>query len=187
MTPHKRLATIACAVLLFGGLAVQGSGPGTRERERETETARYARLHSKLIEHNPRLDAALSARIMDSVMRCERKQALPADLVLAVMLKESGGRPHVRSYAGAVGLMQVMPHMFQELGLPGSLTHIETNVEAGCMLLADNIRRLGEDRGVSAYYWGSGIRDDRYLKDVRRLLEFLALHEDGPDRERDNA
>ncbi len=187
MTPHKRLATIACAVLLFGGLAVEGWGPGVRERARETEKERYTRLHSKLVERNPRLDAALSTRIMDSVMRCERERALRADLVLAVMLKESGGRPHVRSYAGAVGLMQVMPHMFRELGLPGSLTHIETNVEAGCTLLADNIRRLGEDRGVSAYYWGSGIRDDRYLKDARRMIEFLALREDGPDLERDDA
>jgi hypothetical protein len=68
---------------------------------------------------------------------------------------------------GAVGLMQVMPHMASPLEVAGNLTTIESNVEAGCMILADNIRRLGEEDGISAYFWGSDIRGVAYLLRVR--------------------
>jgi hypothetical protein len=34
------------------------------------------------------------------------------------------------------------------------------------MILADNIRRLGEQRGISAYFWGNNVRDRRYLEAV---------------------
>jgi hypothetical protein len=71
--------------------------------------------------------------------------------------------------------MQVMPHMFRALRLPGNVAHIEANIEAGCLLLADNIRRLGEDDGISAYYWGRRIRGDGYLRRVRTVLERLSL------------
>jgi hypothetical protein len=63
--------------------------------------------------------------------------------------------------------MQVMPHMTETLILAGNLTTIESNVEAGCSILADNIRRLGEDDGISAYFWGSEIRGVAYLDRVR--------------------
>ena len=64
--------------------------------------------------------------------------------------------------------MQVMPHMASALDLAGNHTTIESNVEAGCLILAHNIRRLGEQDGVSAYFWGSEIRGVSYL---HRVLE----------------
>ena len=85
----------------------------------------------------------------------------------AVLLVESSARPWARSHKGAIGLMQVMPHVVQPLQPAGNLTTIESNVEAGCFILADNIRRLGEDDGISAYFWGSEIRDASYLDRVR--------------------
>ena len=117
----------------------------------------------------PRVDAALQVRIADSIARCEREQSLAPDLVLAVLMQESSGRPGARSSAGAIGLMQVMPYMYEELALPGSVAHVEVNIEAGCRLLADNIRRLGETDGVSAYFWGNEAGNDRYLRNVQKL------------------
>ncbi len=35
------------------------------------------------------------------------------------------------------------------------------------MILADNIRRLGEEDGISAYFWGSNIRGVAYLGRVQ--------------------
>ena len=84
-----------------------------------------------------------------------------------MLLVESGARPWARSHKGAIGLMQVMPHVVLPLEPAGNLTTIESNVEAGCFILADNIRRLGEDDGISAYFWGSEIRDASYLDRVR--------------------
>ncbi len=123
---------------------------------------------------NPRLNDAKRRRIGHAVVRCEREQGLDPNLVLAVLLVESSGRPDARSPKGAIGLMQIMPHMFEQLRLPGNAAHIESNVEAGCLVLADNIRRLGEERGISAYFWGSSIRGDRYLERVRSIRETLA-------------
>jgi soluble lytic murein transglycosylase-like protein len=115
---------------------------------------------------NPDLGPLTSNRIADAVLRCGREKGVAPDLMLAVMLVESSARPAVRSPKGAIGLMQIMPHMFEELSLPGNVAHIEANIEAGCLLLADNIRRLGEEDGISAYFWGRRIRDEGYMRRV---------------------
>ena len=70
--------------------------------------------------------------------------------------------------------MQVMPYVARPLGLAGNLATVETNVEAGCIILADNIRRLGEEDGISAYFWGSDIRGAAYLDRVRAARAAVA-------------
>ncbi|MEE8580630.1 MAG: transglycosylase SLT domain-containing protein [Myxococcota bacterium] len=126
---------------------------------------------------NPLLPTSQRVRIAEAVLRYSAKYALDPELVTAVLLVESGARPWARSERGAMGLMQVMPHMMSPLGLVGNGATVESNVEAGCWILADNIRRLGEERGVSAYFWGSRIRGEFYLERVREaraaLREFL--------------
>jgi soluble lytic murein transglycosylase-like protein len=116
---------------------------------------------------NPHLSAAERTRIGRAVLRSSSSYRLDPQLVTAIILVESGARPWALSPKGAVGLMQVMPHMTETLMLAGNLTTIESNVEAGCSILADNIRRLGEDDGISAYFWGSEIRGVAYLDRVR--------------------
>lgn len=132
-------------------------------------------IEGTLLEQNPSLGEAAARRIADSVMGCGREQGLAPELVLRVMVAESNLRPEARSPKGAIGLMQVMPYMFELLDLPGNPAHIETNIEAGCYILADNIRRLGEDDGILAYYWGSRIGGDGYLRRVRSRLPGLEL------------
>jgi soluble lytic murein transglycosylase-like protein len=126
-----------------------------------------ARIETALRKVNPTLSGAEAARIGDAVVRYSAKYALDPELVTAVLLVESSGRPWAVSPAGARGLMQVMPHMLQPMGMVGNFSTIETNIEAGCIILADNIRRLGESDGISAYFWGSVIRSDGYLERVR--------------------
>ena len=116
---------------------------------------------------NPHLSANERDRIGRAVLRSSANYELDPQLVTAIILVESGARPWALSPKGAVGLMQVMPHMTETLMLAGNLTTIESNVEAGCSILADNIRRLGEDDGISAYFWGSEIRGVAYLDRVR--------------------
>jgi soluble lytic murein transglycosylase-like protein len=116
---------------------------------------------------NPHLSHGERDRIGRAVLRSSSAYRLDPQLVTAIILVESGARPWALSPKGAVGLMQVMPHMTETLMLAGNLTTIESNVEAGCSILADNIRRLGEDDGISAYFWGSEIRGVAYLDRVR--------------------
>jgi hypothetical protein len=179
---HQWLA-IASGVFFFvaANAPLEGGASGARAcvgcADADGEPAVQDRIVSALERANPELGADLSRRIAGAVVRCSDDHALPPDLVLAVMLVESSARPSARSPKGAIGLMQVMPHMFERLELPGSVAHVESNVGAGCMLLADNIRRLGEADGVSAYFWGSEIRGRGYLDRVRTVRRELGRRE----------
>ena len=106
-------------------------------------------------------------------MRCNDSYGLPPYLVASVLHTESTARPWVISPKGAVGLMQVMPHMFRLFDLAGNITTIESNIEAGCLILSDNIRRLGENDGILAYFWGARIRGVSYLHRVRQARAAL--------------
>jgi soluble lytic murein transglycosylase-like protein len=119
-----------------------------------------------LREVNPHLSEGERRRIAAAILTNSAKYDIDPQLVTAVMWEESDGRPWVRSPKGAVGLMQVMPYMSAQTEMAGNLTTIEHNVEAGCQILADNIRRLGVEDGISAYFWGSNIGGVSYLNRV---------------------
>ncbi len=124
-------------------------------------------IAAQLRELNPALSARQLRRIAAAVVKYGAKYDLDPELVTAVMRVESSARPWVRSPKGAMGLMQVMPHMIGPLDVAGNPSSIESNIEVGCMILADNIRRLGEDDGILTYFWGSEIRGVSYLERVR--------------------
>jgi soluble lytic murein transglycosylase-like protein len=125
-------------------------------------------ITSILRELNPRLGDAELARIAAAVLESSAKYGIDPALVMAVMWEESDIRPWVLSPKGAIGLMQVMPHMSASAAMAGNPTTIENNIELGCLILADNIRRLGVEDGISSYFWGSTIRGVSYL---HRVLE----------------
>jgi soluble lytic murein transglycosylase-like protein len=61
---------------------------------------------------------------------------LPPELVLAVIDVESNFDRFAISYAGARGLMQIMPFWLDEIGRPeDNLMHIDINVRYGCTIL----------------------------------------------------
>lgn len=120
---------------------------------------------------NPSLSDVERERIGLAVMRCVDEHALDPALITAMIWVESRGKPWARSPKGAMGLMQVMPYMAESLALAGNFTTIESNVAAGCRILSDNIARLGEADGVSAYFWGSNIRNANYLNKVEAARE----------------
>ena len=109
--------------------------------------------------------------MIEAVLRSSRRYGLDPYLVTAVLIVESDARPWAESGKGAIGLMQVMPYMAEGLPLAGNLATIESNVEAGCFILADNIRRLGESKGISTYFWGRRIRGVAYLQKVQRARQ----------------
>ena len=180
-------AILAGALLLSAGPLVRelsrvGAWADAVLRGSETPSPNAAlrqRIVDKLASTNPKLGDEMTSRIVDAVFRCSHDQQLRPDLVAAVIIVESGARPEVRSSKGAVGLMQVMPYIFERLEMPGNVAHIESNIEAGCLVLGDNIRRLGEDDGISSYFWGRRIRGEGYLRRVRTTLRELALRQAG--------
>jgi soluble lytic murein transglycosylase-like protein len=124
-------------------------------------------------EINSNLDLSTRLRIAAAIDRYSREYDLDPALVLALIRVESSGRTWVRSSKGAVGLMQVMPYMMDPMGLAGNAATIESNIQAGCAILADNIRRLGEEDGISSYFWGARIRDVAYFEKVSAARDDL--------------
>ncbi|MEL7450375.1 MAG: transglycosylase SLT domain-containing protein [Pseudomonadota bacterium] len=82
---------------------------------------------------------------------------LPPELVLAVIDVESNFDRFAISYAGARGLMQIMPFWLDEIGRPGdNLFHIKTNLRFGCTILRYYLdREKGDLTKALARYNGS--------------------------------
>ncbi|MEZ4333875.1 MAG: transglycosylase SLT domain-containing protein [Myxococcota bacterium] len=160
------------SLLVFDGAS--GRAPSRADPIEAVDPIEAARpaVTAALVEHLHSRNGSLSReeqrRVIEAVLRSSRRHALDPYLVTAVLLVESDARPWAESGKGAIGLMQVMPHMAEKLPLAGNLATIESNIEAGCFILADNIRRLGEERGISSYFWGRHVRGGTYLEKVER-------------------
>lgn len=167
MLTRKRvmvLTVLSAFLVLDGSASAPGAVPTSEVRSAAIDAPAIARvLHT----FNPTLTRVQVERIASAVHRYSTKHDLDPELVTAVLLVESAGRPWAESPKGAQGLMQVMPYMMSRMGLAGNFSTIESNVEAGCIILAGNIRRLGEEDGISAYFWGSEIRSASYLGKVQ--------------------
>ena len=162
----KRWQVVLIALLAIGLVSRGVATPGRTVPEASAQLTADA-IGEIVASANPNLSAVERQRIGRAVLRSSGDHALDPQLVTAIILVESGARPWALSPKGAVGLMQVMPHMTEARLVAGNLATIESNVAAGCSILADNIRRLGEDDGISAYFWGSDIRGVAYLDRVR--------------------
>jgi hypothetical protein len=164
---RRRVAilTLLCALLIADGDAVPT--PSGHDRKDARAAFGAAEVAATLARANRELAPAEVERIASAVVRYSDKYAIDPVLVTAVLLVESSARPWARSPKGAIGLMQIMPHVIVPSMVAGNLATIESNIEGGCFLLADNIRRLGEEDGISAYFWGSEIRGPAYLTRVR--------------------
>jgi len=169
MTRFQVLALASVSILLLSGRP-QAAPPVTLAARVAPEEARVT---ARLAELNPHLTPGQLDRIEDAVGRYSAKYGLDPMLVAAVIEVESSGKPWARSPKGALGLMQVMPYMIRPMGMAGNASTVEANVEAGCAILASNIRRLGEEDGISAYFWGGNIRGDGYLRRVQTARERL--------------
>ena len=163
----SRLQVLLVLVLAVGLLSHDAAAPDPTRRTGGPNALSPAAIGEIVGAANPHLSAFERERIGRAILRSSGDHELDPQLVTAIILVESGARPWALSSKGAIGLMQVMPHMAEARILAGNLTTIESNVAAGCSILADNIRRLGEDDGISAYFWGSDIRGVAYLDRVR--------------------
>jgi soluble lytic murein transglycosylase-like protein len=138
-----------CSLVLF--LAVHGDEEAIDPILRERLASGLAEAHETV----DRFDAEVWLRVSDQrlsryikattdrlellqlVYRESMQRGLDPDLVLSVMQIESAFNRYAISRVGAQGLMQVMPFWRLEIGRPqDNLTHVETNVRYGTVILA---------------------------------------------------
>lgn len=101
-------------------------------------------------------------------------------LIVSQMYQESKFNPKAKSYAGAVGLMQVMPRTGRELGIT-NLKDPEQSIIAGVRYLDWTRDRFSNDLPIqeqvlfslAAYNAGYG-----HVKDAQRLARQLGLRDD---------
>ena len=91
---------------------------------------------------------------------------VPQTWIRSVMRQESGGQEDVISWAGAMGLMQVMPQTYEELraryNLGDDPYDPHNNIMAGTAYLREMYDRYGSPGFLAAYNAGPN-RLDRYL------------------------
>jgi soluble lytic murein transglycosylase-like protein len=175
------LAAAAALLLAPPALADRQQDPGLRAviqaaiKEKPCFAAKYddvvwfalmrPRVETRLRAQPPDLrlgdDIQKAAERILRAVSCEAsKHKMLADrpqLVLAVIDVESAFDPFAVSYAGAVGLMQVMPFWPTELGLTKKdLIDVELNIRMGAAILAYYLEReRGDYRRALGRYNGS--------------------------------
>ena len=83
------------------------------------------------------------------------QRGLDPATVVAIVLVESSGRPDATSFVGARGLMQIMPmHKGLWDGCGLDMYEIANNLCYGTSILADNLRRFGNERRALLAYNG---------------------------------
>lgn len=126
-----------------------------------------SRLARQLPDAEERLD------ILRQVHREARRADLAPELVLAVIDIESNFDRFAISWAGARGLMQVMPFWLDEIGRPDdNLFHISTNLRMGCTILRYYLDREKGDlvKALARYNGSTGRRvySDKVLRRLQR-------------------
>jgi soluble lytic murein transglycosylase-like protein len=187
----RTLGALSLAVALLAATAPEARAdrqkdPGLREviEAAIKETPCFAAKYDDVVWFalmRPRVEARLRAqppdlRLGDDIQKaaerilhavsCEAsKHSMLRDrpqLVLAVIDVESAFDPFAVSYAGAVGLMQVMPFWPRELGLSNKdLIDVELNIRMGTSILAYYLERERGDyhRALGRYNGSLGRRE----------------------------
>lgn len=116
-------------------------------------TVPFARAEAGFAECDPLPANELNPLIQSAA----EKSGVDAQLVRAVIEKESAGRPCALSARGAEGLMQLMPDTAEDFDVQDAFDP-KQNVEAGAKLLKSLLNRYNNDTSLalSAYNAGSG-------------------------------
>ena len=102
-------------------------------------------------------DTGAKTNYDDIISQAATLYKLPEKLIKSVIKQESNFNPTATSYAGASGLMQLMPATAKSLGVTDS-TDPEQNIMAGSKYLSQMMNRYGGDvkMALAAYNAGPG-------------------------------
>ena len=161
---HQNLAVRGLTVCLTLLIALAGCG---------SHTTRHARSHYSPSRYYPPPGPS-SDPWGPYIHEASGRFGVPELWVRRVMRQESGGQEDVISWAGAMGLMQVMPDTYDGLrgryNLGDDPFDPHNNILAGTAYLREMYDRFGAPGFLAAYNAGPN-RLDSYLNDGRALPE----------------
>ncbi len=128
---------------------------------RQLDLERARRMIDRLA---PKLESALRLSLADEIERMTRKYPqLNIELICATITFEASWNPNAVSWAGAMGLMQIMPatgiYLAEAEGIPWTsaeevLFNPNYNLRLGCRYLAMLIDMYGMEAGLAGYNAG---------------------------------
>jgi soluble lytic murein transglycosylase-like protein len=135
-------------------------------------TVPFARTESSSADCDPLPNAELNPLIESAA----QKSGVDAQLVRAVIERESAGRPCALSARGAEGLMQLMPDTADDFDVQDPFDP-KQNVEAGAKLLKSLLNRYNNDASLalSAYNAGATRVDEaRGIPAIPETVDYVA-------------
>jgi LysM repeat protein len=123
------------------------------------------------------LESASTGSIQSSLESQSSSHGVDTSLTKAVAMQESGWQQDVRSSAGAIGVMQVMPDTakFVNRSLGGHKLNVrkaDDNVHLGVMYLRHMLRTMGSTRkALAGYFAGPGNVKRRLSRSQRRYAD----------------
>lgn len=101
----------------------------------------------------------MSGEVISKITNEATSQGLDPSFVLALAHQESGYNQNARSKAGAIGVMQLMPHTASDLGVDP--TDVDQNIHGGVKYIKQLAQKYGGDpqKVAAAYNAGPGAVD----------------------------
>lgn len=114
---------------------------------------------------------ARSAEFDPTILTAAKAQSLPAALVRAVIVVESGFNPRAVSKKGAIGLMQLQPATARRYGVK-DIYNPEQNIRAGTHYLSDLLARFDSNLELALAAYNAGEQAvERYGRHVPPFAE----------------
>jgi hypothetical protein len=123
-----------------------------------------------LRQYNPRLDRITAFKYAYKIYKCSESPVTP-ELLTALIVVESSANHVAVSNKGAVGLTQVMPHIWQYQR--NELLNPYKNIEVGSKILKYYIDKHGVEGGLSSYNSGNKRTSLRYARYILRVARSL--------------
>jgi soluble lytic murein transglycosylase-like protein len=131
-------------------------------------------IDDKIIENDKNL-LSRKEKITDAVNKASKKYKISEDLIHAIIKVESNYNPYGISKAGAMGLMQLMPHTVLKTGIEKPFDIYE-NIDAGTRYMKMMLDRYDHDleKALAAYNAGPK-RVDEYngIPDIEETINYV--------------
>jgi len=109
----------------------------------------------------------IAKAIAKNIIYFSKEYNLPPELILGIVETESMFNPRVRSSAGAIGLMQVMPEWVPKLEIVNSnreLYEVDKGIEAGIQVFLIHLKESKGNISKALYHYVN--ENHQYVKDV---------------------
>ncbi len=116
-----------------------------------------------------------TVKINDSIIKASKKYKISEDLIRAIIRVESSYNPTAISNAGAMGLMQLMPHTVLNSGIDKPFDIYE-NIDAGTRYIKNMLDRYDGDleKALAAYNAGPHRVDEADgIPDIEETINYV--------------